>query len=620
MRYILTASAFAAIANAQTWSLCNPMEKDCDNNPAIAKSFESNFKDGEGALKGWQQTAKGAEFTDEGIVFSVKKTGDAPTIQSDGYLHFGYVEVTMKAARGAGIVSSIVLESDDLDEVDWEFIGSDATHAQMNYFGKGNTTVYDRMIMADVPSIEEVHRYALNWTSDALTWLIDDAPVRTLNYADANGGKNFPQTPCNVRIGIWAGGDSKDKGTQDWAGGKVDYSQAPFNQVVEKVKITNYSPGKEYEWTDKSGSWESIKVIDGEGVSSGGSKDEPSTTEKPSEEGAAATSTPCTEEATMSTPPPEETPCDCEVETVTVTGPPPSTETSDVPQPPQTTPPPPETSDSPPPPESTTCTDSTTESVPPPPTTSDSPPPPESTSEVPPPPSSSEVPPPSTSDVPPESTPPPSPPTESTSEVPPPPPESTSCTESTTESVPTPPATSDSPPPPETTEESSTVPPSPPQTTPPTEESSSAPPPESTPCTESTETTPTPPATSDSPPPPATETTPAPETSSSVPPPEETPCTTTTTTEVPPPPPASSDNCTTLVSVTVPPYPITPTGGIIVDTSAAPSVPYPTNPTGAIPSPPNGTSPPIQEFPGAASTSTVSYLLAVAAGLMVFAL
>ncbi|KAF9732812.1 hypothetical protein PMIN06_010858 [Paraphaeosphaeria minitans] len=567
MRYVLTAGAFAAIANAQTWSLCNPMERVCNNNPAIAKSFESNFKDGESALKGWQQTAKGADFTDEGIVFSVKKTGDAPTIQSDGYLYFGYVEVTMKAARGAGIVSSIVLESDDLDEIDWEFIGSDATHAQMNYFGKGNTTVYDRMIMADVPSIEQVHRYALNWTSDALTWLIDDAPVRTLNYADANGGKNFPQTPCNVRIGIWAGGDSKDKGTQDWAGGKVDYSQAPFNQVVEKVKITNYSPGKEYQWTDKSGSWQSIKVIGAEDVSSGASKDESSTTEKPNQEGAtaatAATSTPCTEEATMSTPPPEETPCDCEVETVTVTGPPPSSETSDVPQPPQTTPPPPETSDSPPPPESTTCTDSTTESVPPPPATSDSPPPPESTSEVPPLSSSSGVPPPSTSDVPPEFTPPPSPPTESTSEVPPPP-ESTSCTESTTESVPTAPATSDSPPPP------------------------------------------------------ATETTPAPETSSSVPPPVETLC--TTTTEFLPPPPASSDNCTTLVSVTVPPYPITPTGGIIVDTSAVPIVPYPTNPTGAIPNPPNSTSPPIQEFPGAASTGTVSYLLAIAAGIMVFAL
>ena len=503
--YILTASALTALANAQTWTLCNPMEKKCDNNPAIAKNFESNFKNGEKALKGWQQTAKGAEFTEEGVVFSVKKTGDAPTIQSDGYLHYGFVEVTMKAARGAGIVSSIVLESDDLDEVDWEFIGNDATHAQMNYFGKGNTTVYDRMIMADVPSIEEVHRYALNWTAESLTWLIDDAPVRTLNYGDANGGHNFPQTPCNVRIGIWAGGDSKDKGTQDWAGGKVDYSQAPFNQVVEKVKIINYSPGKEYEWTDKSGSSESIKVIDGEGVSGGDAPEEaePSATDKASDDGAAATSTPCTEEPAASTPPPEETPCDCEVETVTVTGPPPVTETGDVPTPPPEVP---VSSDSPPPPEvpeTTSCTESTVEPTEP--ATSDVPPPPETTPTPPPevPVSSDSPPPPETPTSPPEV-----------------PETTTSCTESTVE--PTEPATSEVPPPPETPTSPPEAPvtsdsPPPPETTPapppevPVSSESPPPPevPETTSCTEST-VEPTEPATSEVPPPPETTPTPPP--------------------------------------------------------------------------------------------------------------
>ncbi|KAJ4299573.1 hypothetical protein N0V90_004819 [Kalmusia sp. IMI 367209] len=558
--YIITASALAAFANAQTWTLCNPMEKDCENNPAIAENFESNFKDGESALKGWQQTAKGTEFTDAGAVFSVKQKGDAPTIQSDGYLHFGYVEVTMKAASGSGIVSSIVLESDDLDEVDWEFIGSETNKAQMNYFGKGNTTVYDRMLKADVPNIEEVHRYALNWTADALTWIIDDAPVRTLKYEEANGGKNFPQTPCNVRIGIWAGGDSEDQGTQDWAGGKVDYSKAPFNQVVEKVKIINYSPGKEYEWTDKSGSWESIKVIDGEGVSSGGSSEpSPSATDKADD--SAATSTPCSDEV-VSTPPPEETPCDCDVVTVTVTGPPPESETP----PPETTPPPAETSDSPPP-VSTSCTDSTpVEST----TVESTPPPAESTP---------------VESTPVESTPVESTPVEST------PVESTPPAEST---------------PVESTPVESTPPPA--ESTPPPAEST-PPPAESTPCSESSDIPP------ESTPPPA-ETTPAPETSTSAPP-TETPC---TTTEVPPAPPVvetPKDNCTTLVTATLPPY---PTGGIIVETSPPPSVPYPTNPTGAIPSPPNGTSPPIQEFPGAASTNAVSYVLAVAAGLMVFVL
>ncbi len=43
----------------------------------------------------------------------------------------------MKAAPGAGIVSSVVLESDDLDEIDWEWVGATAGEAQSNYFGKG---------------------------------------------------------------------------------------------------------------------------------------------------------------------------------------------------------------------------------------------------------------------------------------------------------------------------------------------------------------------------------------------------------------------------------------------------------------------------------------------------
>jgi hypothetical protein len=108
----------------------------------------------------------------------------------------------------------------------------------------------------------ETHTYALNWTSDALTWIIDGKAVRTLKYGDANGGKTFPQTPCNVRLGNWPAGDSKDKGTVEWAGGKTDYAAAPFKMTVESVKVINYSPGKEYKWTDKTGSFGSIQVVE----------------------------------------------------------------------------------------------------------------------------------------------------------------------------------------------------------------------------------------------------------------------------------------------------------------------------------------------------------------------
>lgn len=55
----------------------------------------------------------------DGAHFRVEKSGDSPTIVSNSYIMYGKFEVTMKAAPGAGIVSSIVLQSEDLDEIDW---------------------------------------------------------------------------------------------------------------------------------------------------------------------------------------------------------------------------------------------------------------------------------------------------------------------------------------------------------------------------------------------------------------------------------------------------------------------------------------------------------------------
>ncbi|KAI4937944.1 hypothetical protein J4E85_000381 [Alternaria conjuncta] len=257
------ASVLAALASAQTFTDCNPMEKKCPNNPAMPQNWETDFTAGKDAIKGWKQTAGSLKYGPEGAEFTVAKKGDAPTIGSEAMLHFGYVEVVMKAAPGVGIISSIVLQSDNLDEVDWEWIGGVDSRVQQNYFGKGNTTTYDRMIEADALNNQnEFHKYALNWTSESLTWIVDDKPTRTLNFADANGGKNYPQTPCNVRLGNWPGGDSKDEGTRQWAGGNVTYDDAPFTMTVKSIKVINYSPGKEYEWTDKTGDFKSIKVID----------------------------------------------------------------------------------------------------------------------------------------------------------------------------------------------------------------------------------------------------------------------------------------------------------------------------------------------------------------------
>ena len=55
----------------------------------------------------------------------------------------------MQVAPGKGIITSTVLFSDYLDEIDWEFCGNDfgvltsEEGGQNNYFGKGVTGTYD---------------------------------------------------------------------------------------------------------------------------------------------------------------------------------------------------------------------------------------------------------------------------------------------------------------------------------------------------------------------------------------------------------------------------------------------------------------------------------------------
>lgn len=168
----------------------------------------------------------------------------------------------MKAASGQGIISSIVLESDDLDEIDWELMGGNTTHAETNYFGKGNTTSYDRAIYYPINKPQEnFHNYTIDWSAEKIDWLIDGTLVRSLKYAEANGGHNFPQTPMNLRLGIWAGGDpSMPNGTVEWAGGATDYSQGPYTMWVNSIKVKDASKGSTYTYSDKSGSWQSIKI------------------------------------------------------------------------------------------------------------------------------------------------------------------------------------------------------------------------------------------------------------------------------------------------------------------------------------------------------------------------
>lgn len=177
----------------------------------------------------------------------------------------------MRASPGAGIVSSFILESDALDEIDWEWLGSDPANAQSNFFGKGNTTTYDRAAYHKLEKnpIEEFITYTIDWTKESIKWYIEDKLVRTVPFDDplALGGANYPQTPMRVKMGSWIGclneaakSDPKTKGTCDWAGGSADFSKGPFTMYVKSTTIQDYSCGGDYSYTDATGSYQSIKT------------------------------------------------------------------------------------------------------------------------------------------------------------------------------------------------------------------------------------------------------------------------------------------------------------------------------------------------------------------------
>jgi beta-glucanase (GH16 family) len=251
---------------AQTWSFCNPMNQTgCPNDIALGISnYSIDLTAQIMSNDVWNTTAGVIDYDyKNGAQFIIEKKLDSPTIQSNFHIFFGQVEVIMQAALGQGVVSSIVIQSDDLDEIDWEWIGGNTSHVQTNYFGKGNTTTYDRAIWHEVETPQALyHNYTTDWQKDKTDFYIDGQIIRTLKFEDANGGKNYPQTPADVRLGIWPGGDPRNNEyTIEWSGGEVDYDKAPFTMAVKSIRVSDASTATEYHWSDQTGSMESIEVI-----------------------------------------------------------------------------------------------------------------------------------------------------------------------------------------------------------------------------------------------------------------------------------------------------------------------------------------------------------------------
>jgi len=299
---VVAVASTLQVVSAQTWTTCNPLEKKCPNRKAVgAKPITIDFTKGKSDFFYEEQGTILQYDPADGAQFIITERAEAPTISSHKWIFFGQVDVVAKASPGKGLVSSFVLQSDDLDEIDWEWLGKDNDEVQTNYFSKGCTETYDRGGMHAIPNTQgKFHTYTIKWTTTELQWLIDGVLIRELKAAGLSGCAGYPQTPMQLKLGNWvAGQPGQPQGRIDWAGGLADYVGAPYIGSYRSIKVTDFMGGHasatEYAYGDHSGTWQSIKVIgsSGKGDQDPKSSAEPSSTSsagpKPSGTGASST-------------------------------------------------------------------------------------------------------------------------------------------------------------------------------------------------------------------------------------------------------------------------------------------------------------------------------------------
>jgi len=151
-------------------------------------------------------------------------------ISSTRYVHYGTITARLKTGRWNGVVTAFITMSDIKDEIDWEFPGAAVTEAQTNYFWQGiipsQTDGQTHKGLSD--TFGNYHDYTIDWQPDAITFMIDGKPVRTVKKTN----ERYPSTPSRVQLSIWPAGISgSPPGTVQWAGGMINWNDPDYKSA-----------------------------------------------------------------------------------------------------------------------------------------------------------------------------------------------------------------------------------------------------------------------------------------------------------------------------------------------------------------------------------------------------
>lgn len=153
--------------------------------------------------------------------------------RSKDFYGYGRYEVSMKAIKNDGVVSSFFTytgpsDNNPWDEIDVEILGKDTTKVQFNYFtdGRGN---HEYMYDLGFDASEDFHTYAFEWHKDKIVWYVDGNEAHSVT-------ENIPVTESKIMMNAWCG-----KGVNSWLKAFND-ENLPLTAEYEWVKFTPFDP------------------------------------------------------------------------------------------------------------------------------------------------------------------------------------------------------------------------------------------------------------------------------------------------------------------------------------------------------------------------------------------
>ncbi|BEJ14536.1 hypothetical protein CspHIS471_0403030 [Cutaneotrichosporon sp. HIS471] len=174
--------------------------------------------------------------TGDGARLTLTQADKGTKISTTRYVHYGLIDFVMETSRWPGVVSAAITMSDVKDEIDFEWPGAVTNQVQSNFFFLGHVNYSDSnggYHNLSGNTATSFHKYTINWQPDVLEWWIDDKIVRSVKKADtwkeSTQQYYFPTTPSRVQLSVWpAGIEGAAKGTVEWAGGMIDWTEADY--------------------------------------------------------------------------------------------------------------------------------------------------------------------------------------------------------------------------------------------------------------------------------------------------------------------------------------------------------------------------------------------------------